>query len=180
MATLADIEALLAAQSGKPPLEKWRPELSGDIDIRIERNGDWYHEGGRIERQPLVRLFASILRREADGEYYLVTPVEKWRIEVVDTPLLAVDMELAGEGGARKIVFRLNTDEWVELDAAHPLSGLDGDDGAGPHPCLQLDRGLSARLTSAVFYRLVDIAGRRGNELGVDSSGAWFSLGACE
>lgn len=178
MPSLGELEKLLAAQPGRPPIEKWQPALSGDIDIRIERNGDWYHEGGRIERQPLVKLFASILRREADGEYYLVTPVEKWRIQVVDTPLLAVDMEIAGEGGQRRIAFRLSNDEWVELDATHPLSVTQRD--GEPHPCVQLDRGLSARLTRALFYRLVDSAEQRGAELGVESAGTWFSLGAAE
>jgi hypothetical protein len=178
MATLGELEALLAAQPGRPPVEKWQPPLSGDIDIRIERNGDWYHEGGRIERQPLVNLFASILRREADGEYYLVTPVEKWRIGVEDTPLLAVDMEVAGEGAERKIVFRLNTGEQALLDAAHPLT-VDTESGE-PHPVLHLERGLSARLTRALFYRLVDLSELRGAELGVDSAGSWFALGAAE
>ena len=176
MATLADLESLLAAQPGKPPVEKWQPALSGDIDIRIARNGDWYHEGGRIERLPLVKLFASILRREQDGEYYLVTPVEKWRIQVEDTPLLAVDMEVAGLGAGRKVVFRLNTDEQVLLDAAHPLTA--GVDDGEPHPLLHLKRGLDARLTRALFYRLVDLAEARGDEFGVESAGSWFSLGA--
>jgi hypothetical protein len=178
MTTLAELEALLAAQPGKPPVEKWQPPLSGAIDIRIARDGDWYHEGGRIERQALVNLFASILRHEADGHYYLVTPVEKWRIEVEDTPLLAVDMDMAGEGVGRKMVFRLNTGEQVLLDAAHPLTVNAG--SGEPHPVLSLERGLSARLTRALFYRLVDLAETRGTELGVDSAGSWFSLGALE
>lgn len=178
MTTLAELEALLAGQPGKPPIEKWQPPLSGVIDIRIARNGDWYHEGGRIERQPLVNLFASILRREADGHYYLVTPVEKWRIEVEDAPLLAVDMEVAGEGAARRIVFRLNTGEQVLLDATHPLKVETEDDE--PHPVLHLERGLSALLTRGLFYRLVDLAEQRGTELGVESAGSWFALGAVE
>lgn len=178
MTTLAELEALLTAQPGKPPVEKWQPPLSGDIDIHIAGNGDWYHEGGRIERQPLVNLFASILRREADGHYYLVTPVEKWRIQVEDTPLLAVDMEVAGEGAGRKMVFRLNTGEQVLLDTTHPLKVETEDDE--PHPVLHLERGLSARLTRALFYRLVDLAEQRGAELGIDSAGSWFSLGVAE
>jgi uncharacterized protein len=177
MATLSDIEGVLGAQPRKPPVEQWQPALSGDIDIYIDAKGDWYHEGGRITRQPLVNLFASILRREADGEYYLVTPVEKWRIRVDDAPLLAVDMEIAGESTAQKIVFRLNTDELTVLDAAHPLTGLSGGGDGEPHPCIGVDRGLMARLTRALFYRLVDIAEQRGSELGVVSCGQWFSLG---
>ncbi|HSB97712.1 MAG TPA: DUF1285 domain-containing protein [Spongiibacteraceae bacterium] len=180
MTTLREIETLLGSQLRKPPLAQWQPTLSGDIDIHIDRLGAWYHEGGRIERQPLINLFASILRREADGEYYLVTPVEKWRIRVDDTPLLAVDMEVAGERGQQKIIFRLNTDDWVALDRQHQLSGLIEHDTSEPHPCIQLDYGLSARLTRSLFYRLVDIAERRGFELGVVSAGEWFSLGRYE
>ncbi len=177
MTTLRDIETLLSSHSKKPPLAQWQPALSGDIDIHIDRKGDWYHEGGRIERQPLINLFASILRREADGEYYLVTPVEKWRIRVDDTPLLAVDMEIAGDAAQQKIIFRLNTDDWVVLDQQHQLSGVAERDAVEPHPCLQLDHGLSARLSRALFYRLVGAAETRGDELGVQSCGQWFSLG---
>lgn len=177
MNTLAAIEALLTGQPSKPPLDKWHPALSGDIDIHIDRSGAWYHEGGRITRQALVNLFASILRREADGEYYLVTPVEKWRIRVDDAPLLAVDMEIGGDSSQQKIIFRLNTDEFAVLDASHPLTGLNDGDSAEPRPSIQLDRGLSARLTRALFYRLVDIAEQRGDEVGVNSCGCWFSLG---
>ena len=75
-----------------PPLHLWQPALSGDIAIRITAEGDWYHEGGKIERDALVRLFASILRREDDGEYYLVTPGEKWRIVVELHPLMVIDI----------------------------------------------------------------------------------------
>jgi uncharacterized protein len=176
--TTLDIEAMLNAQPRKPPVNTWQPALSGDIDIYIDAKGDWYHEGGLIERRPLINLFASILRREADGDYYLVTPVEKWRIRVEDTPLLAIDMEIAGETSSQQIVFRLNTDELTVLDAAHPLTGLNDEAGREePHPCINVDRGLTARLTRALFYRLVDIAEQRGSELGVLSCGQWFSLG---
>ena len=112
MAALSELEGLLRDQPRKPPLEKWQPALSGDIDIRIDSRGDWYHEGTQIQRQPLVNLFASILRREADGDYYLLTPVEKWRIRVDDAPLIAVDMEIGSDADtAQRIFFRLNTSE---------------------------------------------------------------------
>ena len=176
MVPLADLELSLRNQPRKPPLDAWNPALSGDIDIRIDSRGDWYHEGVRIQRQPLVNLFASILRREADGEYYLLTPVEKWRIRVDDAPLVVVDMEVvAVANNPQRILFRLNTDELIELDVKHPLvvAGV----GSQARPYLQLDHGLSAKLTTAVFYRLVDLAGQRGNEMGVCSNGAWFSLG---
>lgn len=176
MTALSEIEAMLRDQPRKPPLDKWQPALSGDIDIRIDSRGDWYHEGTQIQRQPLVNLFASILRREADGDYYLLTPVEKWRIRVDDAPLIAVDMEVGGDADmTQRILFRLNTSDLIELNLSHPLLLVGAGDDVRPY--LQLDHGLSAKLTTAVFYRLVDIAEQHGSELGVSSRGAWFSLG---
>lgn len=175
MDALGQIEELLRGQPAGPPVEQWQPPLSGTIDIRIDTQGDWYHEGTRIQRQPLVNLFASILRREQDGEYYLVTPVEKWRIRVEDAPLLAVDMDIGGAGAERKILFTLNTGERVLLDAQHALTVTDVD--GEPRPYLALNRGLSARLTRAVFYRLVEAAEQRSDTLQVSSCGTTFSLG---
>ncbi|MFT3931343.1 MAG: DUF1285 domain-containing protein [Spongiibacteraceae bacterium] len=174
MSALDAIEEAMRRQPHKPPLEKWHPAFSGDIDIHIDSRGDWYHEGTPIKRQPLINLFASIMRREDDGFYYLVTPVEKWRIRVDDTPLLAVDMEVVEPGAQQRVIFRLNTDELVPLDSAIDLRIENAD--AQPHPILVLDRGLSARLTTALFYRLVDIAVERSGELGIHSHNRWFSL----
>ena len=174
MSALNAIEAALREQPRKPPLEKWHPPLSGDIDIHIDTRGDWYHEGTQIKRQPLVNLFASILRCEDDGHYYLVTPVEKWRIRVDDTPLLAVDMDIVESGDNQKIIFRLNTDELVLLDKTHFLHIENIE--LQPHPILQLDHGLSARLTTSLFYRLIDSARQRGDEIGVYSDGELFVL----
>lgn len=174
MSALDTIEQALREQPRKPPIEKWHPPLLGDIDIHIDSRGDWYHEGTQIKRQPLINLFASILRREDDDFYYLVTPVEKWRIRVYDTPLLAVDMEIIEPGDQQKIIFRLNTDELVPFDSAIDLRIENAD--AEPHPILVLDRGLSARLTTALFYRLIDAAEERGGELGIYSHNRWLSL----
>jgi hypothetical protein len=177
MTTLDQLEVMLRDQPRKPPVEKWQPELSGDMDMRIDVNGDWYHEGTKIQRQPLVNLFASILRREADGHYYLLTPVEKWRIRVDDAPLLAIDADVGGEGAEQKWVFTLNTGERVLLDAAHALTVVVDASSEEPRPYLQLDRGLSARINRAVFYRLIEAAEEKNNEYGLCSAGQWFALG---
>lgn len=174
MSALDALEEALRNQPRKPPLEHWHPPLSGDIDIYIDKRGDWYHEGTPIKRQPLINLFASILRREDDGHYYLVTPVEKWRIRVDDTPLLAVDMDIVEPGEQQKIIFRLNTGELIPLDECHPLH-IDNAD-TEPHPVLGLERGLRARLNSAVFYRLIDMAQERNGELGLYSHDRWLAL----
>ena len=157
MNTLERLQTLLRDQPAKPPIERWEPPLSGDMDMEIRSDGEWYHEGGRIVRRELVRLFASILRREGDGAYYLVTPVEKWRIRVEDAPLVAVDFECAGEGERRELAFRLNTGEWVPLDASHRLDVTEAEDGE-PRPYLSLERGLHALVARAAYYRLVDLA----------------------
>jgi hypothetical protein len=178
MTSLDDLEVLLKDQPRKPPVEQWQPALSGDMDMRIDVSGDWYHEGTKIQRQPLVNLFASILRREVDGHYYLLTPVEKWRIRVDDAPLLAVDADIGGASETQRCVFTLNTGEHVLLDVAHPLTVAVDRHSGEPRPYLQLERGLSARISRAVFYRLVEAAEQRGDELGLISAGRWFVLGA--
>ena len=180
MISLQSLESLLRDQPRKPPVENWHPPLSGDMDMRIDTSGDWYHEGVKIQRQPLVNLFASILRREDDGHYYLLTPVEKWRIRVDDAPLLAIDADCAGEQEQTRWMFTLNTGERVLLDAEHALTVEADAASTEPRPYLQLDRGLRARISRAVFYRLVDSAEIRGEEIGVRSAGQWFVLGSIE
>lgn len=178
MSSLEHIEALLRDQPRKPPVDQWQPELSGEMDMRIDRRGDWYHEGGKIQRQPLVNLFASILRREPDGHYYLLTPVEKWRIQVEDAPLIAVDADIGGAGDDRRCVFTLNTGEHVLLDERHGLTVVVDADSDEPRPYLQLDNGLTARVDRAVFYRLIESAEERAGEYGIVSAGEWFALGS--
>ncbi len=174
MKTLDELAELLRDQRGKPPIQDWHPELSGDIDIEILADGRWIHEGGEIRRHQLVKLFASILRREADGEYYLVTPVEKWRIRVVDQPLLIVDMESADD----QILMKTNADDWVPVDASHPLRvETDGESGE-PNPTLALAHGLRAKVGRAVFYRLVGMAEEDAGALWVRSGGQRYSLGS--
>ena len=136
-----------------PPLHLWQPALSGDIAIRITAEGDWYHEGGKIERDALVRLFASILRREDDGEYYLVTPGEKWRIVVELHPLMVIDIAVLEESG--KLLATLNTGRLVEVDETHRLFP---DPSADDIAVLQLDHGLTALFNRAAWYRLVALA----------------------
>lgn len=165
-----------AAATSRPGLAQWQPPLSGDIDICIDRDGVWWHEGGRIEREALVQLFASILRREADGHYYLVTPVEKWRIHVDDAALLVVDVDRVECDGTVEIVCRLNTGVHVRLDAAHPLT-VDHSETDEPRPYLQLDHGLTARLLRPVYYRLVEWGGVDGSEWVIHSAGQRYVLG---
>lgn len=168
----------LDGRRGPAPVHLWDPPFCGDIDVRIARDGVWYHEGRAIRRQAMVKLFASILKREENGEFYLVTPVEKVRIQVDDCPFLAIDMEIRQPGRDQVIHFLTNVGETVAVDAAHPIcvTGIEE-----PHPTVHVRGGMDALLSRAVFYRLVEAArqDRRNGELitGVDSGGCFFELG---
>ncbi|WP_404362516.1 DUF1285 domain-containing protein [Marinobacter sp.] len=167
---------------GRPPLEKWNPDFSGDIDIRIARNGEWFYQGEKMQREALVRLFASILRREKDGEYYLVTPVEKWRIEVEDTPLIAHSPSITGQGPSQIIEVTTNTGEVIRIGQKHPISVDTYPDSEEPRPLVYAWHGLEARLVTTAFYHLVEYVtenpDRAPNNLGVWSDGVFFELGS--
>lgn len=140
-----------------PPLHLWHPTLSGEIDIRIDKDGGWFHEGVYIKRSALVKLFASILRREEDGEYYLVTPVEKWRIAVDFHPLVVVDFDehlSSDTDDTPKLVAQLNTEKRVIVDAEHPFIAEEN----SSVPTLGLDYGLSASIARPAWYRLAELA----------------------
>jgi len=164
---------------GPAPVHLWSPAHCGEIDIRIARDGQWYHEGSPIQRPALMQLFASVLRREPDGSYCLVTPVEKLTIQVDDCPFVAQLLECEGSGREQILRFTLNTGERVEAGVAHPLA-VDIRDGE-PHPVLPVRDGLDALLSRAVFYQLVELAEREevdGREcLVVWSGGVKFMLG---
>ncbi|MBM3568388.1 MAG: DUF1285 domain-containing protein [Alphaproteobacteria bacterium] len=179
----SDIARSLAGLKGAVPSGPGgRPMLfCGDIDMRIGRDGTWYYLGSPIGRKPLVKLFATVLRREDDGDYYLVTPVERCRIRVDDAPFVAVEVDVADGGDGRALVFRTNLDEQVTADAAHPIrvrvDSLTGE----PTPYVLVRAGLEALIARPVFYQLVGMADTRlvdGQEvLGVVSAGRFFSLG---
>lgn len=157
-----EIEAIIGAVGGgrdlaTPPLDLWDPPLSGDIDIRIAADGRWYHEGRPFEREAIVRLFSQILRRERDGAYYLVTPQEKWRIQVELHPLLVVDLQPADESCSLPVTLILNTGRAVQLN---DLAELDTEPRASGAAVVQLEHGLTALFSRAAWYRLVELAGR--------------------
>ena len=157
--SLTEAAELLAARK-LPPVEAWHPERTGDSAMEIRADGSWFHEGGRINRPAMVKLFSTILRREPDGSHVLVTPAEKLAIAVEDTPFRAAEMKCEGEGEARKLVFRLATDDLVMAGADHPLSF--GSDPDHPDPRLHvrgtIGNGLEARIDRALYYAIVDMA----------------------
>ena len=169
------VDRMLAqlGSGGQPPVHLWHPELSGDIDIRIASNGDWFHEGSQIKRQELVRLFASILRYEPDCGHVLVTPVEKWRIKVDGAPLQAVAIDI--EPGTVRLV--TNTGEDFDLGPEHPLE-ITRDQAGNQVPEALANRGLKARLARPVYYELAEHCEQRGELFGIESGGVFFSLSA--
>lgn len=178
MDALQQIEQHLAGQPGRPPLHLWTPELSGDITIVIKANGDWHHNGSRINRHSLVKLFASILRREPDQHYYLVTPVEKWRITVEDAPLIIIDADIINPGADnQQVVVTDNVGNKVLLGKDYRLSVSDSTDSDEPYPQVNMDNGLFAKVNRAVFYRLVENADELDGRFSLLSAGEHFVLG---
>ena len=136
-----------------PPIERWSPAFCGDLDMEIRADGTWWHEGTAIKRPELVKLFASILRRESDGHYYLITPVEKVRIRVALHPLIVIDAEPLQGSNPEILILTLNTGGQIPLDANHSLAV---EPSAGGASFLSLDRGLTALFSRPAWYRLVD------------------------
>ncbi|MGE0650814.1 MAG: DUF1285 domain-containing protein [Alphaproteobacteria bacterium] len=143
--------------------------------FRILADGSWLHDGRPVARPALVRLFASVLRREPDGSYWLVTPTERAAVSVDDAPFVAVAMTVRGSGRDTEVRFRTNVDSWVRLDADHPLRIAGGTNG--PRPYVGVDSGLEALIARSVYY---DLAARAATgpdgRPGVWSAGGFFAL----
>jgi hypothetical protein len=170
--SLAEI-ARAAAERRLPPVETWHPAHCGDSAMRIARDGTWLHEGSAIGRPAMVRLFASLLRREPDGRFVLVTPVEKLDIAVEAAPFVAVEMRSEGEGKDRRLAFRLNTDEPIVAGPQHGLRVMNG------QPLLAVRAGLDALIARPVYYELAELALAEAAEpLGLWSDGIFFPLEA--
>jgi hypothetical protein len=170
---------LTAAKKGPPPLHLWNPPYCGDIDMRIAADGTWYYQKTPIGRLPLVKLFASVLKREGD-KYFLVTPVEKVGITVDDTPFAAVAMQTTGGDGDRTLHFRTNVDDDVVCGAEHPLRFEPEAGTGGLKPYVHVRAELWARLTRPLFYDLVELGEERefdGTRMfGISSQGAFFPM----
>jgi hypothetical protein len=168
-------ERLVASDKvGGKPAKPLLPNLNvyGDIGLRIDRDGTWFYQGGPINRKPLVKLFASVLRREEDG-FYLVTPVEKVPIMVEGEPFIAVTMTREGQGRDQRLTFRTNVDDEVTADRAHPIS-FRTEPADGHAPFVVVRDGLRARLARPVYYELAELAVKTGEGTGVWSGGVFF------
>jgi hypothetical protein len=174
---LADLQREAATGRSLPPVERWNPAHCGDIDIRIARDGTWFHQGTPIGRKELVRLFSTILRKDGD-DYVLVTPAEKMRITVEDVPFTAVLMDTEGEGRQQRLIFTTNVGDVTVAGADNPIRVETDPVSEEPAPYVHVRRGLEARIARAVFYQLADLAvpGESGM-LGVWSGGVFFPIG---
>lgn len=177
---LASLHREAASGRALPPVEKWNPQFCGDSDMRIARDGTWFHQGTPIGRKELVRLFSAILRRDPDG-YYLITPAEKMAIAVEDAPFLAVLLRTEGDGKDQKLIFTTNVGDETVANAANPIRVETNKETQEPAPYVHVRKGLEARIARAVFYQLADMAvageGAHGGKLGVWSGGVFFPLG---
>jgi uncharacterized protein len=172
--SLAELQQLIDRRQ-LPPVDQWNPEQCGHSGMRIARDGTWYHEGAPIHRPAMVRLFSTVLRREADGRHVLVTPAEKLDVDVETTAFRAIQMTREGEGASQRIAFALDSGDAVILGPDHPLRIVAGEHG--PSPRLLIRHGLEAELTRAVYYELAELALAHDGEVpGVWSDGVFFPL----
>lgn len=166
-------------RKGPPPVHLWNPPFCGDLDMRIAADGTWFYQKTPIGRPALVRLFASVLKREGD-KYFLVTPVEKVGITVDDAPFLAVEMTVVDGPRGHVLRFRTNVEEWVAAGQEHALRFEPEAETGGLKPYLHVRRDLWALVTRALFYDLVELGEERTVDgrrmLGVVSDGAFFAM----
>lgn len=170
------------SQRRPAPVETWNPPYCGDIGLKIRRDGTWLYQESPIDRLSLVKLFAGVLRKDADGRTYLVTPAEKVDVEVDDAPFLAVEMEVQGAGKLQQLVFRTNVDDVVACGPEHPLRFTEQKPGGGLKPYLHVRGRLEALLTRALMHELAALAVEEPHEgalvAGIWSGGAFFPLAA--
>lgn len=181
LGSITDALTGAASKGGKglPPVERWNPPFCGDLDMRIAGDGTWFYLKTPIGRPALVKLFASVLKREGD-KYFLVTPVEKCGIEVDDAPFLAVELQVEQTSAGRVLNFRTNVDDWVACGPDHALRFEPETATGGLKPYLHVRRDLWAKVTRALFFDLVELGEEREVEgkamFGVTSMGAFFAM----
>jgi uncharacterized protein len=176
------LDAITGALRGAgkmPPVELWNPPFCGDLDMRIATDGTWFYLKTPIGRPALVKLFASVLKREGE-KYFLVTPVEKCGIKVDDAPFLAVELKIEPGDTGRVLHFRTNVDDWVACGPQHALRFEPEANTGGLKPYLHIRRDLWAKVTRALFFDLVELGEERdvgGTAMfGVSSMGLFFPM----
>ncbi|KDA04442.1 DUF1285 domain-containing protein [Hyphomonas oceanitis] len=169
--------------SGKlPPVDSWNPQNCGDIDMAIRADGSWWHEGGRMNRERMVKMFSRILRKDEDGKTYLVTPYEKVVVDVEDAPFIAVRVDRAGEAGPQQaLAFLTNVGDVAVAGPDNPIRVETDAETGEPAPYVLVRGRLEAKIARPAFYELVDMAEADPKDetvLGVWSQGVFFPIGA--
>ena len=141
-----------------PPVDKWNPDFCGDIDMRIMRNGKWFYMGSEIKRPAMIKLFSRILRLDEDNHYYLVTPVEKVRIQVEDAPFVATSIHQEIKNGIKNLYFTTNLNEEILLSNQNPIDIKIDINTEEPSPYILVRKNLKALISRSVFYELIDLA----------------------
>lgn len=182
------LQSLLDVADGDklPPVEQWDPPHCGDIGMAIRADGTWLYQGSPIGRHRLVKLFSRILRREPDGTFVLVTPVEKVVVDVEDVPFMAVELEINGTGDDQRLVFRTNVDDVIACGPDNALRFAEDAQTGGLTPYIHVRRGLEAKVKRALMYDLIELAMPKtdgkidvvNDGLGIWSGGAWFEIDA--
>jgi hypothetical protein len=167
-------------ERGLPPVHLWEPDYCGDIGIKIARDGQWYYANSPIGRKKLVRLFSTILRHDEDGEHYLVTPVEKIRVEVEDAPFIATLMSVRGAGRAQVLRFETNVGDFTEAGPDHLLRFEIDNKSGEPSPYVHVRARLEGLIARPVFYDLVELAEVHEGQFGVWSHGVFFAISSAE
>ena len=159
------------------PVDSWDPPYCGEVLFTIRRDGAWLYRGSPMTRMPLVKLFASILRKDEDGRTYLVTPTEKVGVDVDDAPFLAVELAVDGKGERQSLTFRTNVDDVVTVDSRNPLR-FEKQKTGGLKPYVLVRGRLEALATRSVYSELADLAvpNSAGKALGVWSGGLWWKM----
>jgi len=173
--TLAAAAKAVKKGKGLPPVHLWTPPFCGDLDMRIARDGTWFYLGTPIGRKELVRLFSTILRKDAD-KYFLVTPVEKVGITVDDAPFVAVDFETNGTGTKQILQFETNVGDFTTASSENPIRVVRDAETGEPSPYVHVRAGLEALIDRKSFYRLVEIGAHHDEWFGLWSSGTFFPI----
>ena len=171
---LQDLQAVLK-EHPLPPVEQWHPEQTRESRMKIAANGDWFYQDSKIDRMRMVRMFASILRKD-DDDYFLVTPAEKLRIDVENAPFIAVLLTVSLQDGQPHLVFTTNMGEEVSADADHRITIEYSHAEADPSPYIEVRSGLKALMSRCVYYQLADLAEDHDGQLGVFSGGCFMPL----
>ena len=168
-----------SGKKGLPPVDKWNPPFCGDIDLKILRDGRWMYMGTEIKRPAMVRLFSTILRLDSDGEYYLVTPVEKVRIQVEDTPFLIVSMDKLKKENKTSLIFYTSLQDEIILTKKNPIS-IEVNDKNEPSPYILVRNNLKGLISRSVYYELIEYAQERTiedkNFLTIESNNEIFKM----